>query len=212
MTSESTHWPLPDERSTFVTGRHGGRVRRQPRSTWLLAGLAFLCGGLVSAAAFSIGWRHQAQHDTAAQSALAAAHARTHRLEHRIGTLQASLGQSRAAAAATAAAERALVRAGSAVGGEAAAASRDAVPIASGGRSLSTAATRIASELKTLDSYLTSTPTAQLDPGYIESQTAYLGRQLARLQGDAGTLGNSVASFETALRKLGRDAKALSSN
>ena len=31
--------------------------RRSARSVWLLTGLAFICGGLVSAAAFSIGWR-----------------------------------------------------------------------------------------------------------------------------------------------------------
>ena len=75
--------------------------------------------------------------------------------------------------------------------------------------SLTAAATRIASELKTLDTYLTTTPTAQLDPGYIASQTAYLDRQLTRLQGDAGSLGSSVTSFEAGLRKLSRDARAL---
>jgi hypothetical protein len=212
VTSDSTRWPLPAERTTFAAASHGARGRRQPRSAWLLAGLAFLCGGLVSAAAFSIGWRHQAQRDTAAQSALAAVRARTHRLEHTIGTLQASLERSRASAAAASAAKRALARAGARVGDQAAAASGDAVPIASGAGSLGSAATRIASELKTLDSYLTSTPTGQLDPGYIESQTAYLGRQLTRLQDDAGTLGNSISSFEQALRRLSRDAKGLPRN
>jgi hypothetical protein len=49
----------------------------------------------------------------------------------------------------------------------------------------------------------------QLDPGYIADQTAYLGRPLARLQGNAGSLGDSVASFDAALRKLGRDAARL---
>jgi len=65
------------------------------------------------------------------------------------------------------------------------------------------------SELKTLDTYLTSTPTAQLDPGYIASQAAYVGRQLTRLQGDAGALGSSIARFEAGLRALSRDAQAL---
>jgi hypothetical protein len=85
----------------------------------------------------------------------------------------------------------------------------DGAAISSGAGSLTTAAGQIASELKTLDTYLTTTPTGQLDPGYIASQTAYLTRQLTQLQGDAGTLGNSVASFEAALRKLGRDASGL---
>ena len=209
MTSDTTRWPLPEERTPFATASNRGRSRRQPRSAWLLTGLAFFCGGLVSAAAFSIGWRHQAQRDTATQSALAAARARTHRLEQRIGTLEGSLARSRASAASAAASEKALARSGAQVGDEATTASADAVPISSGAGSLSTAATRIASELKTLDTYLTSTPTGQLDPGYIQSQTTYLSRQLTRLQGDAGTLGTSVASFEAALRKLSRDAKAL---
>jgi len=183
---------------------------------WLLTGLAFLCGGLVSAAAFSIGWRHQAQRDTAAQSALAAATARTHRLEQRISTLRASLvgahsatTQARAAATAAEAKEQTLARAGAKVDADASASSGAAASISSGAGSLTAAATRIASELKTFDTYLTTTPTGQLDPGYIASQTAYLAKQLTRLEGDAGTLGSSVTSFEAALRKLSRDSKML---
>ena len=180
-----------------------------PRSAWVLTALAFLCGGLVSAAAFSIGWRHQAQRDTAARTALAAATARTHRLEGRITTLQASLGSARAAAASATAAEKALAHAGTRVGADATASSGDGASISSGAGAVTGAAGRIASELKTLDTYLTTTPTAQLDPGYIASQAAYLDRQLTRLQGDAGSLGSSVASFESGLRKLSRDARAL---
>ncbi len=60
-----------------------------------------------------------------------------------------------------------------------------------------TASARIASELKTLDTYLATTPAAQLDPGYVASQTAYLARQLTRLQGEAGTVGTSVTSLES---------------
>ena len=217
MTSDSTtHWPLLDERAPFATATHGGRGRRLPRSAWLLTGLAFLCGGLVSAAAFSIGWRHQAQRDTAAQSALAAANGRTHRLEQRISALQASLSEVRgaavrahASATAAAASQQALARAGAKVGDEATAASGNAASLSSGASSLTAAATRIGSELKTLDAYLTTTPTGQLDPGYIASQTAYLSQQLTRLQGDAGTVGNSITSFEAALRKLSSDARSL---
>ena len=180
-----------------------------PRSAWVLTALAFLCGGLVSAAAFSIGWRHQAQRDTAARTALAAATARRHRLEGRITALQTSLSSARAAAASATAAEKALARAGTRVGADATASRGDGASISSGAGVLTTAASHIASELKTLDTYLTTTPTAQLDPGYIASQTAYLDRQLTRLQGDAGSLGSSVTSLEAGLRKLSRDARAL---
>ena len=209
MTSDSTRWPLLEERGPFATASRRPRRRKLPRPMWVLAGLAFLCGGLVSAAVFSIGWRHQAQRDTAARSALAAATARTHRLEEKVGGLQTSLASARSTTARARAAEHALARAGATVGRDATATSGTADAIASGAGTVTSAATRIASELKTLDTYLTTTPTGQLDPGYISSQTAYLAQQLTRLEGDAGSLGNPVASFEAAVRKLDRDAKAL---
>jgi hypothetical protein len=174
-----------------------------------MTSLAFLCGGLVSAAVFSIGWRHQAQRDTAARSALAAATARTHRLEQKVGALQTSVATARSATARARAAERALARAGARVGSDAAASRGSADSIAAGAGAITGVATRVGSELKTLDTYLTTTPTGQLDPGYISSQIAYLAQQLTRLEGDAGSLGNPVASFEEALRKLAHDAKAL---
>jgi prefoldin subunit 5 len=209
VTSDSTQWPLLQERAPFATASNGHRGRRTPRSAWVLTALAFLCGGLVSAAAFSIGWRHQAQRDTAARTALAAATARTHRLESRIAALRASLGSARTAAASATAAEKALARAGTRVGADATASSGDGASVSSGAGVLTAAASRIASELKTLGTYLTTTPTAQLDPGYIASQTAYLAQQLTRLQSDAGSVGSSVSSLEAGLRKLSRDARAL---
>jgi len=209
MTSESKSWPLLHERAPFATASLGRRGRKLPRSAWLLTGLAFLCGGLVSAAAFSIGWRHQAQRDTAARTALAAATARTHRLEQKISVLRVSLHGARGAAASAAAAEKALARSGARVGVDAAASNGTAGSISSGAGTVTTAATRIASELKTLDTYLTTTPTSQLDPGYIASQSAYVAQQLTRLQEDAGTLGKSVTSFEATLHKLSRDANGL---
>jgi hypothetical protein len=211
MTSDSQSWPLLEERAPFATASRSRPKRKASRSVWLLTGLAFLCGGLVSAAAFSIGWRHQAQRDTAARVALAAATARTHKLEHTIGTLRNSLSTTRSTAATATAAKNALARAGANVAEEATVAGGDGTAVASGAGSLSAATTRIASELKTLDTYLTTTPTAQLDAGYIVSQAAYLAQQLSRLQGDAGSLGSSTASLRTTLRKLGRDARALKS-
>jgi hypothetical protein len=216
VTSEPQSWPLLDERAPFATASHSRAGRKTPRSAWVLTGLAFLCGGLVSAAAFSIGWRHQAQRNTAAQSALVAARTRAHELERRIGTLRTTLGQARgtaasahAAAAAAAASENALTRAGASVAEEAATSNGNGAAISSSADALGAAATRIAGELKALDTYLTTTPTSQLDPGYIASQTAYLAQRLSRLQEDAGTLDNSTRSFEATLRKLSRDARAL---
>jgi hypothetical protein len=95
------------------------------------------------------------------------------------------------------------------VAGDASVSEGQGASISSGAGTLTAAASRIASELKTLDTYLTTTPTAQLDPGYISSQAGYLARQLTRLEGDAGSLGTSITSFEATLRTLGRDARAL---
>jgi hypothetical protein len=210
MTSESRSWPLLEERAPFATAsRNRGRGRRPPRSTWLLTGLAFLCGGLVSAAAFSIGWRHQAQRDTAARTALAAATAHVHHLERTVGGLQASLAEARATAASAAAAERALAHSGGSVAEEAAVSAGNGAAISSGAGALGTKASRIASELKTLDAYLATTPAGQVDPGYVATQVSYLTRQLSALRTGAAALGNSVASFQTTLRKLGLDARAL---
>src|SRR5205814_3408300 len=118
MSSDTTRWPLLDERAPFATATPRIRRRRLPRSAWLLTGLAFVCGGLVSAAAFSIGWRHQAQRDTAARTALAAATARTRGLEERVTALRASLGRQQAAATTATTAEHAVVVAAAKVAAE----------------------------------------------------------------------------------------------
>jgi hypothetical protein len=172
-------------------------------------GLAFLCGGLVSAAVFSIGWRHQAQRDTAARSALAAATARVHHLTASLATARQTAAHEQQLAAQATVAQQALARAAAKVGVRASATSSPAASLSTGADSLTASASKIGSELKTLESYLTTTPAGQLDPGYITSQTAYLSQQLTRLQADGGHLGSSVASFEASLRKLARDAAAL---
>jgi hypothetical protein len=210
VTSESTtRWPLLEERRPFAHATDRTGRRRRPRSAWLLTGLAFLCGGLLSAAIFSIGWRHQAQRDTAARTALAAATAHVHRLSASLATAREAAAHERQLEIRATAAEHALARAAVKVGNQVTASSSAAAPISSGADSLTASAAKIASELKTLEAYLTTTPTGQLDPGYIASQTAYLSQQLTRLQTDGGHLGGSVASFQTVLRKLARDVAAL---
>ncbi len=209
VTSESTtHWPLLEERGPFAHATRSGR-RKLPRSAWLLTGLAFICGGLVSAAVFSIGWRHQAQRDTAARTALAAATRHIHSLSTSLATAREAVAREQQLEAQAAAAERALARAGAKVGDQARASSGTAASISAGVGSLTASASKIGSELKTLETYLTTTPDGQLDPGYIASQTAYLTQQLTKLQTSGANLGDSIASFEAALRKLARDAAAL---
>jgi hypothetical protein len=215
MASDSTtqgRWPLLDERTMPFAQTAPRPVRRRlPRSAWILVGLAFVCGGLVSAAAFSIGWRHQAQRNTAAETALTAATARVRALRASLAEARRTAAHEHQAATTAAAAERAFIGAASRVGSDATASSDAAGSVSSGADSLTGSAARIASELKTFETYLTSTPSGQLDPGYIASQTAYLGRQLARLQAAGGALGGSVTSLDAAIRKLTGDAAALKS-
>lgn len=184
--------------------------RRSARSVWLLTGLAFICGGLVSAAAFSIGWRNQSQRNTAAETALASATARTHVLDRRVALLQASLAGSNRKAATALASEKRIAQTAAKVGGEATAAGGAAASVSSGAGTLTGSAARIASELKTLETYLTTTPAGQLDPGYIASQTAYLSRQLTRLQAAGGDLGRAVAGFQAAVKRLTQTAATVS--
>jgi len=215
MTSDSTtqaRWPVLKERAApFVPAAPGPRRRKLPRYAWLLIGLAFICGGLVSAAGFSIGWRHQAQRNTAAETALTTATARVRALQASLARARLAAAHEHQAATAAAASERALVGMAAKVGSDAAASSNAAASVSSGAGSLTGSAGRVASELKTLETYLTTTPAGQLDPGYIGSQTAYLSRQLAKLQATGGALGTSVAAFQAALRQLTRDAAAVKS-
>ncbi|HZT52959.1 MAG TPA: hypothetical protein VE995_01095 [Gaiellaceae bacterium] len=212
----TTQWPLLDERTPFAqqTGRLA--ARRPPRSTWLLVALAFLCGGLVSAAGFAIGWRHQAQRGSEAEAALAAATAANHALTARNHALAQALAAARDARGralrerARAAAEtRALLGAAAAVSRDASASTGAAAAVADRARAVTNGAARLAGELKTLAAYLTGTPSGQLDPGYVASQTAYLSRQLVALEQTGGSVRDEVAALQAAAARLARAAAAL---
>ena len=212
MASDSTtqaRWPLLNERTPFGTATAGTTRRRLSRSAWLLIALAFLCGGLVSAAAFSIGWRHQAQRDTAARAALASATARANRLSASLATARETIGREQQAAAQATAAARATSRAAASLASKTNDAGGGAETISAEAAVVSASATRVSRELQTLLGYLTTTPSSQIDAGYIANQAAYLTRQLAALQDAGGAVTRAVTSFKVAMRKLMRDAKAL---
>jgi hypothetical protein len=213
MTSDSTteaRWPVLRERAPFVQAKPRPQRRKPARSTWLLTGLAFLCGGLVSAAVFSIGWRHQAQRDTAARSALAAETARARQLSTKLSAARGDATKARQAAAQAAASVSATSHAAAALAAEVTAARHSADAVASGAGGIGTTSVRVTRELQTLLTYLTTTPSGQIDSGYIASQASYLTRQLTALQDAGGNVTRSVTSFEATLRKVTRDAAALS--
>ena len=212
MTSESTtRWPLLEERTPFVAvpAAPQSSRRRLPRSAWLLTALAFLCGGLVSAAAFSIGWRHQAQRDTAARAALATATAHVNRLSASLATARETIAQERQAAAQAAAQARATALAAASLTTETSSAGRAADTVSADAGDIGSAASRVSRELQTLLTYLTTTPSSQIDSGYIASQATYLTRQLTALQDSGAAVGRSVTSLKATLRKLARSAAAL---
>ncbi len=64
--------------------------QRFPRVAWVLAVSAFLCGAMVSAAAFAVGWKHEAQKGSSAQAALLAATARNHALSGAVVSARAA--------------------------------------------------------------------------------------------------------------------------
>jgi hypothetical protein len=214
MASDSTtqaRWPLLNERAPFAAAPERPTRRRLPRSAWLLTALAFLCGGLVSAAAFSIGWRHQAQRDTAARAALAAETAHANRLSASLAAARATVTRERQAEAQAAAAGRATSRAAASLAAQAASAGRTADAVSGNATDIGATASRVSRELQTLLTYLTTTPPGQIDSGYVASQAAYLTRQLTALQKSGSGVDTSVKNFKMALHKLTHDAQTLAS-
>jgi cytoskeletal protein RodZ len=212
MSSDSTteaRWPLLNERAPFVAAPERSTRRRLPRSAWLLTALAFLCGGLVSAAAFSIGWRHQAQRDTAARAALATATAHVNRLSASLAAARGTVARERQTVAQATAAARATSRAAATLATRAASVGRAAGTVSGNAGAIGAAASRISRELQTLLNYLTTTPASQIDSGYIASQAAYLTRQLTALEDSGAGVGRAATSFEAAVRRLIRNAAAL---
>ncbi len=211
MAWQSTEsWSGADEHTTVMRAPRAAR-RKRSWPVWVLPTLAFVCGALVSAAVFTIGWRHQTQQNAAAESALAAATARNHKLSDALAAAQATVARDQRIAAGARASLQAARASGATIAAQSGAARGSAASVSSTAAGMATAAGKIGSELKTLTTYLTTTPSDQLDAGYIESQTGYLARQVEALQSAGGTMTSAAASFDGAVRKLERLASALGS-
>ncbi len=168
-------WPLaePSRGPVAVTHR---RRRRTPRYVWLLVAAAFLCGGAVSAAAFSIGWKHQAQRNTSAESALVAATATAHTLRTQLASTRAQLTAERTHATGLAATTKTLTRTESKLRTQLAAARQSLTAVGVSAAPLAADLDRLTNELRAVTSYVTSTPSGQLDAGYVQTQLAYLAK------------------------------------
>ena len=156
---------------------------------------------MLSAAAFSVGWKHEAQKGSSAQAALA----RRDGAERIVLSGAARLRANQAAASTArhvraARARRRRVRAG--VDGRGAPAARRplatalnnsagnaASSVVAGASSVSSDLAKLTSELHTLTSYLETTPSRQLDSGYVAAQTAYITKTIDQISGEQSDLG-----------------------
>jgi hypothetical protein len=215
--SDTTDWPLGETLRLPASQPRPTPARRPlPRAAWVLATAGFVAGGLVSAAAFSVGWRHQAEHGSSTAAALAAATAKNHALRaslvaarHAGTRTEAKLAAARTAKARATATATAISHDASSLASAIVANGRSADSISAGAGSIGTSVDKLAGELKTLTAYLATTPAAQLDAGYVATQTAYLSKQLDGLKAARGDLGATIASFQASAKKLADRAAKL---
>jgi len=213
--SRTSSWPISDTRRLPAMA---ARPRRQsfPRVAWVLAIAAFLCGAMVSAAAFSVGWKHEAQKGSSAETALLAETARNHSLSAAATaaraaalTARTSARRSRADAASAQAAASSVRRRAAALASALSSTGSTASSVVDGTSSVSSELSKLTSELHTLTTYLTTTPSQQLDAGYVASQTAYITKSIDQIAGDENDLASVAAAYEKAARAAAANASAL---
>lgn len=177
-------WPVAESQRRHVSSAR----TRLPRVTWVLVVSAFLCGGLVSAAAFSVGWKNEAQRGTSAQSALLAATARSHTLSVQLASARTALAAAHTHTASLTASRRALARADARLRSALAAARASQAAVATAAAPLSADLDRLTSELHALTGYLRATPASQLDAGYVQAQVAYMTKTVDGFRSDVGAV------------------------
>jgi chromosome segregation ATPase len=168
-------WPLADSHRRHVAAPLQKR-RRTPRFVWVLTVAAFLCGGLLSAAGFAIGWKHEAQRGTSAESALVAATASVHTLRTQLAAERTELAAERVRATGLGAARHSAQRKAAKLQAKAAALQQKLASVGAAAGRLSGDLDRLTNELRALTSYVTTTPSGQLDAGYVQAQLSYLGK------------------------------------
>jgi len=167
-------WPLAEQ-----SRRHAAvpqRRHRTPRVMWAVVAAAFVCGAALSAAAFSIGWKHQAQKGASAESQLVTATATVHTLRTQLSTTRSALAAAHARGAQLDASRRALQASLAKLHAQLASARRAVAATSAAAAPLSGDLDRLQNELRALTSYVTQTPSSQLDAGYLQAQLAYLGK------------------------------------
>jgi septal ring factor EnvC (AmiA/AmiB activator) len=148
---------------------------------WAVVLAAFVCGAAVSAAAFSIGWKHQAQKGTSAESALVAATASVHSLRTQLAAERSDLASAREHTLAVGRSRATLRTSLAKLHTQLASAQHALAATSAQAAPLSGDLARLTNELHALTSYVTSTPSSQLDGGYLHAQIAYVSKTAAGL-------------------------------
>jgi hypothetical protein len=164
-------------------------VGRPPVVRWVLVAAAFLCGLMVSGAAFAIAWQAEARHRDAAEAGLAGQQTRVTELGRRTRALRVTLVRQHAALvrerrqrAGTTHAVIVLRRALQASDSRRAELERNAASVAG-------AASSLRAELETIVAYVQRG--SPLDRGYLNTQLGYVERQAASLRSAAGPAGGA---------------------
>jgi hypothetical protein len=163
-------WPLPASTKLVLAPPRA----RLPRIVWVLVVAAFFCGGLLSAAGFAVGWRHQAQRGTSAESQLVAATATVHSLRAQLASARADITTLRGTTDALSATKSTLTHSAARLRAQLAAAQRSVTAVSAAAAPLASDLDRLRNELRALSSYVGSTPAGQLDAGYVQAQLAYV--------------------------------------
>ena len=215
--SRASSWPISDTRRIPVAPSYGPPRQKLPRVAWVLVVAAFLCGAMVSGAIFATSWKHEAQRGSSAQSALLAATARSQALaaaaaaaQTKAASAKAAARRSHAAAATAYAGATALRRQAGALASELGSTADGAGTVIGGASALGSDLAKLTSELHALTTYLTTTPPAQIDGGYVATQTAYLTKSIGRLDGDQNNLASAAAAYATAAKAAAAHAASLS--
>ena len=215
--SRSSSWPISDTRRLpAAPARTRPQRQRFPRVAWVLAFSAFLCGAMVSAAGFAVGWKHEAQRGSSAQAALLAATARTHTLAGAVASARAealtargAARRSRAEAASAQASTAALRQRAATLAAALSSTGNASSSVVDGASSIGDDLSKLTSELHTLTTYLTTTSAQQLDAGYVATQTAYMTKAIDRLAGDQNSLASAAAAYQSAAKAAAANAAAL---
>ena len=217
--SRSSSWPLSDTRGFRAVAEPRRPRQRQPfpRIGWVLAVAAFLCGAMLSAAAVSVGWKHEAQRGSNVQAALDAANAQANRLTGSLADAHAATASAKIAARrartqslAAKASATALLQRVQGVATALSSASTGASAVTSGSSAVSSDLGKLTSELRALTSYIDNTPASQLDSGYVASQTAYITKTISRIGSEQSSLGSAVDAYMQSVQQAASRAAALS--